>query len=389
MTASRGNPPTPFPRQVFPVMPRETTGNATDRSATQPRRGEAPYLGPETSAAAQPRSCPSGDAEPVGLPPPAGTRRCPSRSRRLCLSAGRPGRAHRRRRDTASPAPPAGAMSGAPRGRGRREPRTGRAFRCPAARAGGGDEDAPGARGGRAGGAPARARKARARARQAGPPPPPPRRARAAPGTAASSSRAQRGAPPSPAAAAHYPGPLARLRRGVTRPRLTPALSLPPPRPRVFSPHSSLGAILHSTPCSQSPRCPSLARARLPSPARAQDLGPPRALKGPGHGGARGGCGRWRAPCGEGRAAAGTPERGGDTEGQGQRQSPRSRDTRDAASTAWRWSDAGREAPRGRPAPSRHAGAALPPSPRSSWGEASSRARVGPHPGARAPREGR
>lgn len=182
MTASRGNPPTPFPRQVFPVMPRETAGNATDRSATQPRQGEAPYLGPETSAAAQPQSCPSGDAEPVGLPPPAGTRRCPSRSCRLCLSAGRPGRAHRRRRDTASPAPPAGAMSGAPRGRGRREPRTGRAFRCPAARAGGGRRGRARCTGGKSGGR-ARAGQESARARTAGgaapsPSPPGPRRPR-------------------------------------------------------------------------------------------------------------------------------------------------------------------------------------------------------------------
>ncbi|XP_036247097.1 skin secretory protein xP2-like [Molothrus ater] len=276
-------------------MPRETAGNATDRSATQPRRGEAPCLGPETSAAAQPRSCPSGDAEPVGLPPPAGTRHCPSRSRRLCLSAGRPGRARRRRRDTASPAPPAGAMSGAPRGRGRRGPRTGRAFRCLAARAGGGDGDAPGSRGGKSGGrARAGQESARARARQ-------------------------------------------------------PITALPQPR-----------------------------ESAAPKPRESSAPRPAPRLKGAWP---RRGAGRVRPLGGalrEGRAAAGTPERGGDTEGQGQGQSPRSRDTRDATSTARPWSDAGREAPRGRSAPSRHAGAARSPSPRSSWGQASSRARLGP-----------
>lgn len=295
MTVSRALPP-----QVFPVPPRGTAGSATDRSATQPRRGQAPCLGPDTAAAAQPLPCPSGDAEPAALSPPAGTRQCPSRCRRLCLSAGRPGRARRRRRDSASPAPPAGAMSGAPRGAGRAQAGPSGAS-VPGRGRGGAAGPRPGHGGGRAGGAPARAGKARAR--QAGPPPPPPRRARAAPGTAASSSRAPREAPPGPAAAVQFPGPPARLRRGVTRPRLTPALSPPPPRPRVFSPHSSLGAILHSTPCSQSARCPSLARARLPSPARAQPLGPPRALKGPGHGGARG-----RR---EGAAAGGRPAWGG------------------------------------------------------------------------------
>lgn len=368
-------------------MPRETAGDATDRSATQPRRGEALYLGPETSAAAQTRSCRSGDAEPVGLPPPAGTRHCPSRSCRLCLSAGRPGRARRRRRDTASPAPPGRSHVGGSARTG--PPRAAHRPRLPVPRCpgwGGGDGDAPGAWGGKSRGR-ARAGRESARARQAGPPPPPPRRARAAPGTAASSSRARRGAPPSPDTAAHYPGPPARLRRGVTRPRLTPALSPPPPRPRVFSPHSSLGAILHSTPCSQSPRCPSLARAQLPSPARAQLLGPPLALKGPGHGGARGWCGRWGAPCVEGRAAAGTSERGGDTEGQGQ--SPRSRNTRDATSTAWPRSDTGREAPLGRPAPLRNAGAARPPIPTQHLGRGFESRPCGADDGPGAPRVGR
>lgn len=224
----------PTPPQVFPAArpaAARRPGNNTDRPATRPRRGEAPYLAPEIIGRQLQRET-RGFQPRHGRPPAA--RAAP---RRLCSPAGRPGRREAPHRP---PHPAAGAMLGAPpgtaaaEGRAEAAPSGARCRRPCGEKEGGEKRGRPRCRLGGAGGAPrACTDKLRASPRAEPPPPLPlPTGPAPPPEPPPPPPCARREAPPGPSAAArappppHRPGGPAAPRRARAPPHPGPAAAV-------------------------------------------------------------------------------------------------------------------------------------------------------------------